>query len=94
MCEREDNMTNWMTLIVKEMRRTGDRISDIEYTTLSNEDLLKEFDSGSGGTEGKPFTLWTKEYVYFPFSYGGGAEGVASASRYPSSYALKHIGGD
>jgi hypothetical protein len=65
---------------------------DVIETTLTNADLDKEFDSGFGGTEGCPFTLWTAKRVYFPVQYDG-AEWVDSVSRNPDGIATEHIGG-
>lgn len=54
--------------------------------------LDTEFDDGYGATEGCPFTLWTKDYVYFPICYDG-AERCGSAPRNPGNVALEHQGG-
>lgn len=46
----------------------------------------------SGGVTGCPFTLWTKNFVYFPARYDG-AEWVASVPRNPCDVATRHVGG-
>ena len=58
--------TCWKDLISKEMEEEKESWRDVVRCTLSEEDLLAEFDNGYVGSKGKPFTLWTKERVYFP----------------------------
>ena len=55
-------------------------------------DLDKKFDAGYGSPEGEPFTLWTKDRVYFPICYDG-AEWVCSVPRNPCDIATEHMGG-
>jgi hypothetical protein len=61
-------------------------------TTLSNEELNREFINGFGSTDGTPFTAWGENYVYFPICYDG-AEWVGSAPRNPSDEVTEHLGG-
>ncbi len=49
-------------------------------------------DTGHGGEQGQPFTVWTERRVYFPLCYDG-AEWVGSAPRDPCDEALRHQGG-
>ena len=65
---------------------------DIIECTLSEADLHEEFNDGFGGTEGKPFTAWSENWVYFPICYDG-AEWVGCAPRNPCSEAMDHQGG-
>jgi len=85
-------MTNWKTELMEALKEHGESSADIEATTLSAEEMEREFDDGYGGTEGAPFTVWTKKRVYFPWQYDG-AEGVASVSRHPDGEPTYHIGG-
>ena len=62
----------------------------IIHHTLTEEELLVEFDDGFGTHEGKPFTAWSEKYVYFPTEYDG-AEGVARVSRNPCDIPTEHV---
>lgn len=66
--------------------------ADVEANTMTEEEMAKNFDSGYGGTEGCPFTVWTKSRVYFPICYDG-AEWVGSMSRNPDGKPTDHQGG-
>jgi hypothetical protein len=85
--------TNWKELIAEGMSYHQETLEDVVSTTLSDDDKVKEFNSGYGGTEGVPFTLWTKKRVYFPVVYDG-SEWVGSVSRDPDGVATNHIGGE
>lgn len=99
-------MATWRELIAAAMQKdddededdyygckgSGDIWVDVVACTLTDAELDVEFDSGYGGTEGKPFTLWTKRYVYFPVCYDG-AESVGFASRDPDGKPTEHWGG-
>lgn len=85
-------MTTWRKHITDEMERIGDTWADVVQYTLTDEELDVEFDDGWGGTEGKPFTLWTKRRVYFPVMYDG-AEWCGSVSRNPDGQPTDHVGG-
>jgi hypothetical protein len=61
--------------------------------TLTEDELHRQFDAGYGGSEGRPFTLWTTNRVYFPGVYDG-AEWVASVPRNPNGEATRHVGGE
>lgn len=60
--------------------------------TLSEEELDEVFDDGFGTSEGRPFTAWSKKYVYFPVVCDG-AEWVERAPRNPCKEACSHVGG-
>lgn len=62
-------------------------------TTLTDEELNREFNDGYGGSEGQPFTAWGEKYVYFPVVYDG-AEWVGFAPRNPCDEATAHVGGE
>ena len=80
-------MTTWR----KEFEGIGVDASTLTITP-SDLDLDKEFDCGYGGVEGKPFTAWSDDTVYFPLCYDG-AEWIGSAPRNPCEKALGHQGG-
>jgi len=83
--------TTWKKELEREFKENGDDFSKM-VTTLTDEELLTEFNNDFGGTEGKPFTAWGKKFVYFPICYDG-AEWVGSAPRNPCRIKLKHQGG-
>lgn len=83
---------SWKKMLEQEMESRGETLADLVANTLTEEEMLEEFDSGYGGTEGKPFTAWSGKSVYFPVQYDG-AEWVGSVSRHPDSEPTNHIGG-
>jgi hypothetical protein len=85
-------ITTWKKEIEEELENNGETWSDIIYNTLDDEEVLKEFDCGYGGTEGLPFTAWTSKRVYFPICYDG-AEWCSSVPRDPCSERTRHKGG-
>jgi len=82
----------WRQGISEAVQVNGDSWENLVSITLTEEDLDVDFDAGYGGEEGKPFTVWTKEFVYFPASYDG-SEWVASVPRNPCKVATDHVGG-
>ena len=80
-------MANWGKLILEEATE------EIVFCTLTDEELQEEFHDGYGGHEGKPFTAWSENYVYFPVVYDG-SEWVGKAPRNPCNEATNHIGGE
>jgi len=72
-------------------KTTGDTWDDVT-TTLTPEEMYEEFDAGYGSVEGKPFTGWSKDWVYFPGMYDG-AEWVDFVPRNPCDIKTNHIGG-
>ena len=85
-------MTNWKEQIKYEMKQYDETFEDVVSCTLTDEELLEEYYEGYGTSEGKPFTLWTKNRVYFPVVYDG-AEWCGSVSRNPDGKPTSHIGG-
>ena len=85
-------MTTWKELLKETMQMRGETIADLVACTLTDAELVAEFDSGYGGTEGQPFTAWTANTVYFPICYDG-AEWVGSVSRNPDGKLTDHQGG-
>lgn len=86
------SLTNWKEMIEFEMKGHQETFEDVVECTLSEEQLVKNFDCGYGGTEGEPFTVWTANRVYFPICYDG-AEWVESVSRNPDGKPTPHFGG-
>lgn len=74
------------------MEDNKDSWDNIVYSSFINDELDELFDNGYGAEAGIPFTLWTKEYVYFPICYDG-AEWAGSAPRNPNNEKLRHQGG-
>jgi hypothetical protein len=88
---RNDDFTTWRKEFEKVFELTGDSFDGL-IATLTPEQLDVEFYSGYGGTEGFPFTAWSKDYVYFPACYDG-SEWVACVSRNPDGKPTEHVGG-
>jgi hypothetical protein len=86
-------MATWRKLLAEVLAQNDESWSDIEATTLSDQQLDREFDAGYGGSEGDPFTVWTAKRVYFPAVYDG-AEWVAFVSRHPDNKPTCHVGGE
>lgn len=85
-------MINWKELLQEEMGFYNETFDDVVECTLTEEQLMKQFDCGYGGTEGESFTVWTTNRVYFPICYDG-AEWVGSVSRNPDGKPTRHFGG-
>jgi hypothetical protein len=85
-------MENWKELIEEAMAKRGETLADLEFNTLTDDEMVREFDSSYGCTEGVAFTAWTVKSVYFPICYDG-AEWVGSVSRHPDGKPTKHQGG-
>lgn len=85
-------MANWKEMLIKVFKETGDDVEKME-TTLTNEELIKEFDCGFGMSEGTHFTSWGEKYVYFPCVYDG-AEWVGYAPRNVCDIKTPHRGGE
>jgi len=85
-------METWKELLEDEMQERGETLADLVANTLTDADMVQEFDAGYGAAEGRPFTAWTANTVYFPVQYDG-AEKVGSVSRHPDGKPTKHHGG-
>lgn len=81
--------TSWRELIEEAMMYNSDSWGNIVESTLTAEEMDEMFYNGYGSENGRPFTLWTKEWVYFPLEYDG-SESVGSAPRNPCKIALRH----
>ena len=85
-------MTTWRKELDEALARNKEAWGDVDGSTLTETQLDAEFYPGYGGAEGCPFTLWTKNRVYFPAVYDG-MEWVASTPRNPNGQATPHVGG-
>jgi len=85
-------MENWKEMMDKKLKENGEAWEDVEANTMTEADMDKKFDSDFGDTEGCPFTVWTKNSVYFPICYDG-AEWVGRVSRNPDGIPTSHQGG-
>ncbi|MFY8062193.1 MAG: hypothetical protein ACOVN2_00650 [Usitatibacteraceae bacterium] len=85
-------MSTWKEMLKNAMKKRGETLAELEATTLTEADMVKEFDSSYGLVEGVPFTAWSAKTVYFPACYDG-AEWVGSVSRHPDGKPTKHQGG-
>lgn len=84
-------MTTWREQITHEMGQHGESWDDVQACTLSDAELNAQFNPDFGWPEGKPFTVWTAQRVYFPVTYDG-AEWCGSVSRIPDGKPTEHIG--
>lgn len=85
-------MTTWKKEIDCNLNKNNETWDDVISCTLSEKELNKKFDSSYGLPEGKPFTVWTTNNVYFPVCYDG-AEWCCSVSRNPDGKPTSHKGG-
>ena len=83
----------WRKLLINVLDGNNETLNDIESSTLTEVELDIDFDDGYGCSEGKPFTVWTKNYVYFPVVYDG-AEWVGFTYRNPNGKSTSHQGGE
>jgi len=84
-------MSSWYEMLKETMESDGENF-DERACTLSEEELRVEFSDAHGVEEGKPFTAWGKNWVYFPICYDG-AEWVGHAPRDPCNISMEHQGG-
>jgi hypothetical protein len=85
-------MANWKEMLIEVFKETGDDFEKME-TTLTNEELVREFDDGYGISSGTHFTSWGEKYVYFPVVYDG-SEWVGYAPRNVCDIKTAHWGGE
>ena len=85
--------TSWRFLINDALVEHGETWTDVEYNTLSERGLDREFDEECPNGSGEPFTMWTKERVYFPVIQSrSGFTRVESVPRNPNYELTSHIG--
>ena len=90
--EIDGSNTCWKELITLGLDENNEYWNDVIEHTLTEKGMCKRFDSGYGIEQGEPFTLWTKDWVYFPICYDG-AEWVGSIPRNPCDIKTNHQGG-
>jgi hypothetical protein len=83
-----DMATTWRKML-REVLPEGETII---HCTLTPKELDEQFDGGYGLTEGRPFTAWSENWVFFPIGYDG-AEKVGKAPRNPCNIKMSHQGG-
>lgn len=82
----------WRKAVTAAMRIHGETWADVIGEAPPEGGWDVKFDDSYGGTEGKPFTVWTQDRVYFPCCYDG-AEWADSVLRNPCLEVTEHIGG-
>ena len=87
-----ENWKNWKDILDRVLKENGESWGDIESNTMTKLDMKEEFDAGYGGVNWCPFTVWTKNSVYFPLCYDG-AEWIGRVSRNPDGKPTEHQGG-
>ena len=87
------NTTSWSVLISKEMRKHKDGWKNVIDSTLTDDELHQRFNNDYGIEEGKPFLVWSSDWVYFPVLHDG-KQWVGSVPRNPTNNkrAIKHFG--
>jgi hypothetical protein len=83
--------TTWRDMIAEIMKWRDETFDDVEYMTLSEDELDTSFKNEYGSLNGVPFTLWTHNRVYFPVMYDG-LVGVSSVPRNPCGEKTDHVG--
>lgn len=83
-------MTTWRKELTYCFKRSGDTPANLEFCTLSEDELDVEFDNDLGVVEGKPFVAHTLGYVYFSFSYDG-SEWVNYVPRHPTGELVEPL---
>ena len=87
-----NNKTSWGQLLRRICSEIGVDFGEVT-STLTNEEMNRQFDGGYGGSEGTPFTAWSRDWVFFPVVYDG-SEWVGYAPRNPCDIKTKHQGGE
>ncbi len=88
-----DFMTTWHKLISMEFQKNRENWCDVEHSTLTWDELNIKFDDESTLRIGQPFTIWTRDRVYFPVQVRN-KQIVASVSRIVDRLPTLHIGRD
>lgn len=84
---------SWEEDLTTLFSQIGDSWDNVEACAPPREHLRTPFNHGFGGSEGCPFTVWTKQHVYFPVVYDG-SEWVGFVSRNPDGKPTNHQGGE
>lgn len=87
---RERGFTTWRIELTAAFKKQGESWDDIESSTFTQEQLDKVFYFEKNFELACPFTVWTRNRVYFPVQCDW-SEGVASVSRNPNGKPTKHV---
>ena|SRR3990172_3728886 len=87
--EFDNSVRSWKDMLNSALKRNGESWSDVVFNTMAEEEMAKKFYTGFGIVEGCPFTVWTKNSVYFPLQYEG-SEWVGRVSRNPDGNPTIH----
>lgn len=79
-------------MIGNALKENGESWASVEANTMTKAEMEKKFDEGYGEINGIPFTIWTRDKVYFPVCYDG-EEWVGCVSRNPDGKPTDHQGG-
>jgi hypothetical protein len=85
------DIKTWYELLQLTCAVTGERVEGL-ICTLSDMEMRLSFDAGYTGTNGKPFTAWGQNYVYFPLSFDR-MQWVGYAPRNPCKIAMEQQDG-
>jgi hypothetical protein len=79
------DITTWRKELEEALTRRGESFDDVEANTMTEEEMDREFESNYTKPEiAVPFTVWTENNVYFPFTCDGFAVWVSVVSRNPN----------
>lgn len=92
--DENDPDENWYEELKKIEGVEGVAVRDKLYASVEAAKKLLNYNffSGYGTAEGPPFTLWTKDRIYFPVQYDG-SEWISSVPRNPCDESTEHQGG-
>ena len=91
--------TTWRNKIKEKMNANDDSWENIVMANISPNENINDktasfdrvLDDDYGSPEGDYFTVWTRDFVYFPCEYDG-SEYVGSVPRNPiGGYTKRHI---
>jgi hypothetical protein len=89
------DMTTWRKALEEALANRGESFDDVEANTMTEEEMDKEFDPDYTSPEiTAPFTVWTKNSVYFPTSSDGYDVWISVVSRNPDGKPTKWYGED
>lgn len=82
-------MTTWRARFDEALRENGESWADVEANTMTEEEMNKEVYTD---TWNLPFTVWTKNTVYFPLCYDS-VDWIGHVARHPNGRPTEHQGG-
>ena len=87
--ETDPDVRSWKDMLDTALEFNGESWDDVESNTMTEEEMVRKFYAGFGYTEGCPFTVWTKNSVYFPTQCEG-YEWIGRVSRNPDGKPTRH----